>query len=1446
MADVILNNYSDDSRIKRYIQQELMPRVFHDIPLNVLNTGAFSIINEYISQATEQMAFTSSFYFNENFITKAVLPDSIYAEAAIFNIGYDFATPSTTNILLELKLSDLFAITQNSENKNETTGLYEFILDKNTLINMKDGQTYSLDYDISFQYMSPSTASDTRNGTWIVKYLMDEKNSISVNKNQYISYRVTDNWLCLFVKASEYTRTTQTVINNMTNGVPNQDTIIKCNDHICGFDIVYVEPSSKVGEADKRIPIRTDHILPIHSTVTDKLPYVHYIMDNSQTIRLMWQIQGNRAFVPKMNSRYEITVYTCHGKSANFTEAPDEQPNVVTATNRYKNNANVLKTAFIISGSLGGTDIGTAEHVRRKTIEAYNTANVISTDHDIEEWFKTFYFEHILFPFFFKRRDDPWGRIWSGFLALTDNNDEVYKTNTLHGNITYEQLYSNNNNNVSSNEIIIPPGWVWTYGKDDSNLYNLYPYSKNGTSVETAKTLTSVDSKFVFANPFGIRIQKDPFAIGYFNPWINESLTASKVPSEDSLINDISQIYHATPLTINIERTYKSDKYHIQFWLDVSQLNMNDGTKWIKNMKNTAAQPWINESLWNYFKQPTDLFANEIPMLTLQGSEQWIPFDPSRTYVCVRNRDLRDDGLWNLSDIWIQDNSISNQQQQIPIEMMNISGLVGKDHIWNNPDILETIYITGDTTITCDGLPSDDVVSFERFGSNDYYTIKIKENLTMTDSTGISRPIRINRVRFTVTSQTKSERTKYGEESLYQIGGVSESVAINVVYEYIFTDVANSDVGTINRTYVINNAASVYIPYPDSAEPVYENRMWKFTIPVNETTSGIPENTVIIYCDMKPTPSSASIDYYRIPFRAINAQTPFFYIENNTLDLSQNNLRVVLSAYLSGSKTGYVEMYPVQRDNDGTYLFEVDMYPTNELVDIDNRIHIASVDNSGGSWKPTTEGSIVNIDATNPSLRLSILFKAKDNPELASVINGDPEYNGYYVNDEYDIDQFSLIQELKEMRSVVNFSEDTTPTFEQYQARETMIAWNAYNSDHVTWYDIYNIGAKQATTQVPLTEEEIYNIKSMGNSFRDNGYFTDLDAVRSLLSLSADTDPYKSYYDLYAGTLAKLTSNTGFKELFTYDDYNVQQVWEYHVKYYTNDSYTDILQPVEYADAQHSSYMYYMIKDSYKQIKFIRWNPAYREYIDVTDNIIMWTQVCEMLDHYTSDLDALYDYAGVSLIGGIQIQLMPFVEYSLMNSDKFSDFVHTFTQVHKAIEPVIFKRLEGNNYLDCKLIATYGKPHTYCSDQQYKLNTNRFWPDLNVQISFNVKLYNKALASNTISELKLKIRAYFNRLTTVHTPIDLLSMNNNIYVSHLIQQMEEHSNVAYLKFNGWYTNEKNDPNGNYMDPNTQAIIQKWRKLEDMPTDELTRFVPEMFVLEDRDIEINILDDFTLA
>ena len=216
----ILNNYSDDSQIKDYINYELMPRVFKNIPMNLLNTGEIGIINEYLSQALENQSFTSSFYFNESFITKAVLPDSIYAEAAIFNLGYSYATPSSCNILLELSLDDIY---RNSEFNSET-GLYEFILDKDTVINLVDnGNTYSLDYDILIQYRNIQTSDDKATiPAWNCQYTnMDELNVVATNKDRYITYRVTPKWLCLFIQVNEYVREKHVVVNNTTTGIAN-------------------------------------------------------------------------------------------------------------------------------------------------------------------------------------------------------------------------------------------------------------------------------------------------------------------------------------------------------------------------------------------------------------------------------------------------------------------------------------------------------------------------------------------------------------------------------------------------------------------------------------------------------------------------------------------------------------------------------------------------------------------------------------------------------------------------------------------------------------------------------------------------------------------------------------------------------------------------------------------------------------------------------------------------------------------------------------------------------------------------------------------------------------------------------------------------------------------------------------------------------------------------
>lgn len=1329
MADntnIILNNYSDDSQIKRYIQNVLMPRVFHDIPMNVLNTGFYSIVSEYMSQALENMAFTSSFYLNESFITKAMLSDSIYAEAAIFNIGYSFAKPSACNFMIELKIDDIM---KNAVENPDYADVYEFILDKNTKINLENGTIYSLDYDVLIQF------TNRDNPVWNVQYTnLNEQNSIAINKKPYILYRTASPWLCIFVSMSEIERQTYTVVNNVTNGIPNEDFVITTQNQIAGFDIKYVDNSGNEQYLNK------DHILPIHSDVKDMSPYVHYIMDSPYAVRFKFQMNGNRYFVPQMNSSFVITMYTCHGDSANFTAFQrDKSVSIITSSTKYSNNGNVQKTAFVTSGSLGGSNIGTTETTRRETIEAYNTANVISSDHDIYEWFKTFFFKNILYPFFFKRRDDPWGRIWSGFLALTDLNGDVFRTNTLHAEIPYRVLYANNDNIISNNEIIIPPGWAWIYKDSDSDRCTVHPLvATSSEQVETAETALNVDNDFLFANPFGIRIQKEPFAMGYFNPWVSESTTVSLVTTPFAYQNtilgesDVSIIYHGTPAFVHFERTYQKDYYTLETVIMPNQAAADDG-QFVTYYRNNASVPTFTEDMWNYFVKPMDVYSPSIPILVKNQDDQYIPFNPENTYLCVNTKNRVSDDRWNLVGLWIEDGT-NAETKSIPLTMTGFSAVYGTDEMWGDRGLWNgyEVKVTGDTDINIyPTLENSDPISFARVPGQNYYEMRLK------DTEVLGRVVSI------VTADVWETRlTKYGETKLYRIG---ESYSDAGTY----INISYND-GT-KKTYMIKNAANIYTPY----EPIeQEDGTYKFEL------NDVMPNGIILYADMRPTASEAAISYYRIPLSLITKNEALFYLESSQLPLKENNLRVVLEAFVNGISTGYVEMQPVTMESDGAIRFDTVMYPLNKLVDVDNRIRIASTEFGGGSWIPTNESGIISIDATNPEFVIHILFKSSDQ-NLPTAINNDPSFTGYRLQDRWNIDGISLVQELKEMRSVVNFGEYRAPSEDQITAYNILMGLSLYNPDEMNLYTI----------------KEYARHMISGTEIADDVDFSDI-----TLTASSMVSKLNTTIETYAESPDVPDLNTDYmQELIS-----------------TLSILAESMMPGN----------------------------------------VDWEFVYEDTAIYATEIDEIFKDTSVN--SGITIQLIPMVQSTLMNSDFFADFVSAFTQVHKAIEPVIFKRLEGNNYLDCKLIATYGLPHSYVADVNKDMDPPVFWPDLNVQIEFDVKMYNPALSTNTLSELKSIIKSYFNRITTVHTALDKISMDQNIYISQLIQLMEEHPNVAYLKFKGWYTDEKRLKNGKYMNADYQAIVQKWDKLEDMPTKELENFVPEMFVLDDSSIVINIL------
>ena len=84
--NIYVRNYTSNFSVKEFIQNALIPRAFPNIPMNKLNLGLTGIASEMISQGIEDSYATASLMMNESFITRAVLPNSSYSEAALFDL----------------------------------------------------------------------------------------------------------------------------------------------------------------------------------------------------------------------------------------------------------------------------------------------------------------------------------------------------------------------------------------------------------------------------------------------------------------------------------------------------------------------------------------------------------------------------------------------------------------------------------------------------------------------------------------------------------------------------------------------------------------------------------------------------------------------------------------------------------------------------------------------------------------------------------------------------------------------------------------------------------------------------------------------------------------------------------------------------------------------------------------------------------------------------------------------------------------------------------------------------------------------------------------------------------------------------------------------------------------------------------------------------------------
>lgn len=551
--EVIVNDYTSNHNIKELIHENLIPKSFPNVPMNKLNIGFNGLISEYISQVVEDVYSTNVLMMNESFINKAILDNSIYSEASIYDLGYSFATPSKCDFALQLALDDIIKYSEPVPNSS----IFRYVIDKDTRIILGEN-SYKLDYDINIDSMM-------QNGRRIFKIYYDikEKNSISILDNKYIKYQSTTiNWLVLFINLKEFDRKVdeESITDNLIT--TNSDIEITWDRQIAGIDLIYIDPLGN------RFPMK----LKIENTNYSTEPFVWYKFKDDNTMILCFS-SNEHYWTPDFNSKIEYTIYTCNGSSSNFDFYDNKSGIPVEKTSeRFSYNASTRMVALCYGGSVGGIDKGNIEDLRNDVIIAKNSCNSLGTITDIELWFEKYANKFGNKSKFFKRRDDPSGQLFSQFISINDDT-YTYPTATLTIGVNEKDF---DFKDIDREIYTINAGNLWIYDKDEKYVIPYRNEDKKITLFDlTPKMIDDFEYRpdnsednesnerinFLFTNPFILKYYKNNNIAILYNYLLDHTSWPDDIPL------NINSFYQFQLATFNIKRSLSSKEknaYHIE------------------------------------------------------------------------------------------------------------------------------------------------------------------------------------------------------------------------------------------------------------------------------------------------------------------------------------------------------------------------------------------------------------------------------------------------------------------------------------------------------------------------------------------------------------------------------------------------------------------------------------------------------------------------------------------------------------------------------------------------------------------------------------------------------------------------------------------------------------------------------------------------------------------
>lgn len=498
---IVTRDYTDNFSIKDTAINKLGPKYFEDVDLSGLNVGELGFVLEQVANITEDAFNTSSVMMGEAFPNKAVIPESIYSHAAIFQLNNVFTQCGECSFVFLLQQDDVlkYGTTEGSKTR--------FYIDRKTVVSVED-IPFTLDYDI--EITAQKTFKDGITGyDYAAKYVIEDTNSISSVNDPYLKLRETSNgYLILQLTAHQVVRTeiTDSIITNSKINYPVLT--FSFEDNLAGFDIFYKDTT-------------TNGFVQLSKLIKFSLPistkFCYYKLKDDQTIEITFS-SNDRYFQPAFNSEIKIVMYTTMGASGNFDMYTGTNVEFQLTGEKYPYNTKMIISAKPVSECIGGAERLSLEALQALTVEAYSTANELSDDNDIMTYFYNYKYRYGNEMLVIKRRDDITERLFSAFL-LIKNDSYIYPTNTMNLDISESEFDEYDDD---KNRFILRPGHVFIY-KDDgtTNTLQMIPGVMSYESEKVSGLMTTHD--FVYTNPFMISLNKQPNAVGLYKSIVSQT-----------------------------------------------------------------------------------------------------------------------------------------------------------------------------------------------------------------------------------------------------------------------------------------------------------------------------------------------------------------------------------------------------------------------------------------------------------------------------------------------------------------------------------------------------------------------------------------------------------------------------------------------------------------------------------------------------------------------------------------------------------------------------------------------------------------------------------------------------------------------------------------------------------------------------------------------------------